>query len=475
MVTEIGNRVRELEAMGLYFDREPGGKYYLDIGGGHTYRRLLWVSPGWVGLQITKVLWKKIVQLQVTHRPYTLVTRILVHDGAAVGATAVDFRTGTFLIISAKSIVLATGGLGQLYPVTTNPRNATGDGLALALEAGAKLINMEQLQFYPACVVYPEQVKGIGLGVLEYSKLYNAANDRFMTRYEPSRLESTTRDVVARAIYREIKEGRGTAHSGVYLDAREVSESDFKPYLPEYDICRRWGVDLKHELVEVAPGAHYFMGGVEIDERCRTSIKHLYAAGEVSGGVHGANRLNGNSLADILVFGAIAGEQAAAQASHSDSVGIPAEQERREITRIGDLLSRGRSPIRSVQLEQKLRGLMWQNVNVLRTIRELEDTVKALRALREHELTQASIENNRLRWNNELRDYLELEAMVAVAECVAHSALARHESRGAHYVADYPDQDDINWLKNTVTTKSDATVVTSPGNVARLDAQSSRC
>jgi succinate dehydrogenase/fumarate reductase flavoprotein subunit len=118
---------------------------------------------------------------------------------------------------------------------------------------------------------------------------------------------------------------------------------------------------------------------------------------------------------------------------------------------------------------------MWQNVNVLRTTRELEDTVEALRALREQGLTQASIENNRLRWNNELRDYLELEAMVAVAECVAHSALARHESRGAHYVGDYPDQDDINWLKNTVTTKSDATVVTSPGNVARLDAQSSRC
>lgn len=472
MVTEIGDRVRELETMGLYFDKDPSGKYVLDIGGGHTYPRLLWVTPGWVGLQIVKVLWKRMLQLGVRLRPYTHVTRLLVRDGAAVGAIGVDFRSGTILAVAARSIVLATGGIGQLYPVTTNPRNSTGDGIVLALEAGVRLVNMEQVQFYPACVVYPESVKGVGLGVLEYSKLYNAQMERFMTRYEPGRLESTTRDLVARAIFTEIKEGRGTSHSGVYLDAREVSEKDFTPYVPEYEICHRWGVDLKHELVEVAPGAHYFMGGVEIDERCRTSIAHLYAAGEVAGGLHGANRLNGNSIADVLVFGVIAGEEAAADALRSDLVPVPDEQERRETTRIANLLDRGERPMRSVQLREKLRELMWRNVSLIRTTRDLEKTVAALRALRENEITQVSIESERLRWNNELRDYLELEAMIGVSECIVHAALTRRESRGAHHISEYPTQDDVAWMKNTVTTKTGSGITTSTGVVARLDAPS---
>jgi len=194
------------------------------------------------------------------------------------------------------------------------------------------------------------------------------------------------------------------------------------------------------------------MGGVEINERCETSVRGLYAAGEVAAGVHGANRLNGNSLADILVFGAIAGEQAAKHASGTKLSSLDAEASP-ELFRLSGLLDRGRKSIRAAQVKENLRRLMWCGVNVVRTITELRATIRALRSLREQDLPATSIELNTLRWNNDLRDYLELEAMVTVAECIAHSALARHESRGAHFIVEYPEQDDAHWFKNTVTIK----------------------
>lgn len=475
LVDEAPKRVRELEEDGLYFDKEPDGKYVLDVGGGHTFPRLLAVSDR-VGLQIVKVLWKRALEFGTEYRPYTLVTRILVQNGIVLGATAVDFKTGELLVIEARAIILASGGVGQLYPVTTNPRNSTGDGLALALDAGARLINMEQVQFYPACVTYPQPIRGLGLGILEYGKLLNNQMDRFMSRYEPNKLESTTRDVVARSIFSEITAGRGTEHGGVYLDARSIPEKTFGSYLHEYESCRLWGIDLHHDLVEVAPGVHYFMGGVEINELCETSIEGLYAAGEVAGGLHGANRLNGNSLADIVVFGAIAGEQAAKYAASTSHKSHAVEGDIREISRISDLLNRSHGQLNPSQLSAGLRDIMWRHVNVVRTSTGLESGISALRSFSQQDTHNVLIASNEIRWNNSLRDYLELEAMVSVAECIANSALSRRESRGAHFNADYPKQDDANWLKNTtvVKTESNITFATAPVQSLQLELQITR-
>jgi succinate dehydrogenase/fumarate reductase flavoprotein subunit len=473
LVEDVSKRVMQLEENGLYFDKEPDGKYVLDVGGGHTFRRLLAVSDR-VGQQIIKVLWKRMLQLGVEYRPYVLTTRVLSHNGTAEGATALDFRSGAFLAIAAKAVVLTTGGIGQLYPVTTNPRNSTGDGLHLALEAGARLINMEQVQFYPACVVNPEPIRGFGLGILEYGKLLNSKMERFMARYQPGRFEATTRDILSRSIFGELSEGRATSHGGVYLDAREVPENNFRSYLHEYETCLLWGIDLHHDLIEVAPGAHYFMGGVEIDERCQTSIDGLFAAGEVSAGIHGANRLNGNSLADVVVFGAMAGEQAAAYASRSKLAHLQGNQKEQESIRISRLLNRPEGMTRPLSLQEKLRGIMRQSVNVARTVQGLKEAVAKLEDLRVQELPHSSIEFPEIRWNNELRDFLELEAMVTVAECIIRSAFSRHESRGAHFIADFPEQDDAHWLKNTTVVKHENELMLSTEPVAGLEEQPAR-
>jgi fumarate reductase (CoM/CoB) subunit A len=291
--------------------------------------------------------------------------------------------------------------------------------------------------------------------------------ERFMSHYQPGKLEHTTRDILARSIFTEISEGRGTQHGGVYLDAREVPDTTLRDsYAHEYELCLRWGVDLRHQLAEVAPGAHYSMGGVEINDRCETNIRGLYAAGEVSANVHGANRLNGNSLTELVVFGAIAGEQASAHAAqHQDSFDAT-EQITAERARIEGLLTRTRGPdrlIKVAELKDELRTTMARGANVVRTVGGLEETLEKLRSLRSM-VCEVVFESSEMEWNNELRDYLELESMLTVAELVTRSALGRMESRGAHYLSDYPKEDNEHWLRNTVATRmmGEVTITSSP-------------
>jgi fumarate reductase (CoM/CoB) subunit A len=468
MVENIAKEVSVLEEMGLYFDKDQDGKYVLDRGGGHTFRRLLAVSDR-VGLQIVKVLWKRVLQLGISYRPYVLTTRILKRNGVAIGAVAIDFKNGTLLIVSAKSTILAAGGLGQLYPVTTNPRNATGDGFALALEAGTRLINMEEVQFYPAVIVHPKGLCGISLGILEYSKLFNSKMERFMTRYEPQKLESTTRDRVARSIYTEISEGRGTDHGGVYLDAKGVDDNTLKSFRHIYEFCLEWGLDIRHDLAEIAPGVHYMMGGVEINENCETLVPRLYAAGEVTGGIHGANRLNGNSLADLLVFGSIAGRKAAGHAARSETPPLRDEKDvQEERNRISGLLTKGRNGTHPATLKENLKALAWEHLNVVRTVRGLQEFLESVTNLRQ-ELSKSSIQSSEMKWNNDLRDYFELDCLLTVSECIGRSALVRRESRGAHFVKEFPKRDDANWIRNTVTYYDGNSIEVSSEPVEGLD------
>jgi fumarate reductase (CoM/CoB) subunit A len=470
LVEEAPARVQELERWGLHFDREADGCYVLDQAGGHTYRRLLAVSDR-VGLQIAKVLETRLIYSHVQRRSDVVITSLLVRDGRCAGALGVDLAAGELIQIGAAAVVLATGGIGQLYPATTNPVNATGNGLAL--QAGARLINMEQVQFYPSCLVYPPSLRGFGMGLQEYARLYNSERERFMARYEPEVMERTTRDRLSRGIYSEIMAGRGSEHGGVYLDATWLPDESFRSFMHEVELCAERGFDPRRQPVEVAPAAHYFMGGAEIDRDGQTSLPGLFAAGEAAGPVHGANRLSGNSLADILVFGARAGVGAAQHARAAGPLPVDADQVNRETARLAGLLQRGPARLQASAVIGQLHQLMWTHVGVSRRGGDLEAALENLREMRSALLPQVGISGPGLHHNRSLATYLELEGMVRVAQAVTACALARTESRGAHFREDYPARDETAPPQCTVVLRKgeELEVMSRPAQITEVEPQ----
>jgi fumarate reductase (CoM/CoB) subunit A len=446
LIEEAPKRVAQLEEWGLTFDREEDGRYFLLQSGGHRYRRVL-VRSDRVGLAIAKTLRRRALQIGVKLQEDTIVTALLTSGERVVGATGIDCRSGELLVLRARAVVLATGGVGQLYPMSTSMASNSGDGLALALRAGAVMVDMEQVQFYPRSLVFPPSVKGFALGIT--GKLLNRYGERFMKRYDPERLEGSTRDITSRGIYSEIKAGRGTEHGGVFKDARETPERVFLSYLDQYNFCLKRGLDLKKEMAEVAPAVHYFMGGIEINERGESNLAGLYAAGEVAGGIHGANRLGGNSLADLLVFGARAGEGAARWALESPSGEVDPQQVKEEDERIRSLLERRNGGVRPIEVKRTVQEIMWENAGVVRSGRSLTEALEGLNQL-EADFFQVSVACKGLLHNQELVSYLEGEKLLLVGKAIVTSALVREESRGAHYREDYPEKDDARWLKNVL-------------------------
>ena len=440
LVEEARLRIKEMEDWGLCFDKEPDGRYVLDVAGGHSYPRVMAISDR-VGLQMTKVLRTRLLCYKAEHHPDVMTTRLLTRDGKVIGAMGLDLRAGEIRQINARSVVLATGGIGQLYPVTSNPVQVTGDGLALALDAGAGLINMEQVQFYPCGLVHPPSLRGFILGIQEYAKLFNVDNERFMARYEPENFEHTTRDRLARGIYAEITAGRGTDHGGVYLDAMDLPETTYRSFMHEIEICAERGFDYRKQRVEIAPAAHFFMGGVGIDGEARTSLAGLFAAGEVSGGVQGGNRLSGNSLAEILVFGSRAGVSAAEHAKNHDFSTADQEQVESEKARLQNLLKRGAAKLTPAQGKDRLKKVMWEHAGVVRSAGGLTSALEELKELKQELLPGIGILGSVFHFNQSILAYLELEKMVGTAQAVVKAALARQESRGAHYREDFPDPD----------------------------------
>jgi fumarate reductase (CoM/CoB) subunit A len=434
LVSGASDRVSELERWGIVFDRSADGDYFLGDAAGHSFPRALLMGDR-VGLHIARVLRRRVRQLQVDVTEDTFVTSILVQDDRVAGLTAVEARSGEFMVVRCKAVVLATGGAGQLYPVTTNPIQATGDGLALALRAGADLVDMEQFQFYPAGLVSPPSLKGFGLGVVEHSRLYNSLGERFLSRYNCEKMERSSRDVLARCVYSEMRAGLTGEHGGVFLDARHLPESELSNFGHEVELCLERGLDLKKHRAEIAPTAHYCMGGIRIDDNCRSTIAGVYAAGEVTGGVMGANRLNGNSLADVMVFGALAGEEAAQFARSADMASPHKQLIEREREKIRRLLSRGSREKHTGELKRKLRETMWDQLGVVRNRGSLSKTAHVLRDLRD-ELRGTALVQKSWKCNPELLAYLEAENMVLVAQAIARSASARTRSLGAHFLED---------------------------------------
>src|SRR4249920_571012 len=328
---EAPDRVRELEQWGALFDRTSDGDILQRAFGGHTFKRLCHVGDR-TGLEMIRTLQDRGVQLGIDVFMECTIIRLLTDGNRVVGAFGYWREQGRFVVLKAKAVVMATGGIGKAWRVTSNSWEYTGDGMALAYDAGAELLDMEFVQFHPTGMVWPPGVQGILVTEAvrgEGGILTNKLGERFMQRYDPEKMELSTRDVVARAIYTEVKEGRGTEHGGAYLDISHKPAEYVKKKLPSmyHQFKELADVDITKGPMEVGPTCHYVMGGIRVEaETAASSLPGLFAAGECAAGLHGANRLGGNSLSDLLVFGRRAGKAAAEFAAKSSVPNIDSSQ-----------------------------------------------------------------------------------------------------------------------------------------------------
>ncbi len=445
---EAPDRVRELEQWGALFDRTSSGDILQRAFGGHTYKRLCHVGDR-TGLEMIRTLQDRGVHLGVDVYMECAVTRLLKDGDRIAGAFAYWRETGRFVVFKAKSVVMATGGIGKAWRITSNSWEYTGDGMALAYDAGAELIDMEFVQFHPTGMVWPPGVQGILVTEAvrgEGGVLRNKEGERFMERYDPEKMELSTRDVVARAIYTEVREGRGTEHGGAYLDISHKPADYVKRKLPSmyHQFKELADVDITQGPMEVGPTCHYMMGGIRVEaETAQATVPGLFAAGEAAAGLHGANRLGGNSLSDLLVFGKRAGAAAAEHAKQCAPVNIDGgdvEKATREMLEPFERAS-GDSPY---QIHRELEETMQNYVGIFRNEEDLQKGLSELENLKQR-AAGVKVDGSRL-FNPGWHLARDLKSMLTVSEAVALSAQERKESRGAHSRIDFPKYDDT-WAK----------------------------
>jgi succinate dehydrogenase / fumarate reductase flavoprotein subunit len=454
---EAPDRVLELEQWGALFDRTEDGRILQRAFGGHSFKRLCHVGDR-TGLEMIRTLQDRGVQTGFDVYMECTVSRLLKDGERIAGAFAYWRESGRFVVFKAKSVVIATGGIGKAYPITSNSWEYTGDGMALAYEAGADLLDMEFVQFHPTGMVWPPGVQGLLVTEAvrgEGGILSNRNGERFMEKYDPQRMELSTRDVVARAIYTEVKEGRGTEHGGAFLDISQKPAEYVKRKLPSmyHQFLELADVDITKQPMEVGPTCHYMMGGIRVNaEGGEASIPGLFAAGEAAAGLHGANRLGGNSLSDLLVFGRRAG-MAAAQ--HAKSTATPTldpdqiQQAEREMLGPFSRLD-GENPYR---LHDELQEIMQSLVGIFRTEQDLSQALVEIEKFQKR-AKELSISGSRM-FNPGWHLCRDLKSMLTVAEAVTRSALARRESRGAHSRIDFPNYDLIWGKQNNIISVRD--------------------
>jgi len=445
---EAPDRVSELEQWGALFDRTDSGAILQRAFGGHTYKRLCHVGDR-TGLEMIRTLQDRGVQLGFDVYMECTVTRLLTDGGRIAGAFGYWRENGRFIVFKAKSVVIATGGIGKAWPITSNSWEYSGDGMTLAYEAGAELMDMEFIQFHPTGMVWPPGVQGLLVTEAvrgEGGILRNKLGERFMEKYDPKRLELSTRDVVARSIYTEVKEGRGTEHGGAYLDISHKPAEYVKKKLPSmyHQFKELADVDITKGPMEVGPTCHYVMGGIRVEaETAQSTVPGLFAAGEAAAGLHGSNRLGGNSLSDLLVFGRRAGMAAAEHAKRVSHAGVSeaqiAEAEKELLAPFSN--PSAESPY---AVHRDLQKVMQSLVGIFRTEEDLKKAFAELEELKAR-AAKASVEGSRL-FNPGWHLARELKSMLTVSEAVALSALARTESRGAHSRIDFPNYDPV-WEK----------------------------
>jgi succinate dehydrogenase / fumarate reductase flavoprotein subunit len=449
---ESPDRVRELERWGGVFDRTPDRKLSQRAFGGHTYKRLVHIGDR-TGLELIRTLQDKAVHSDIDVFMECTITRLLKDGERVCGAVGYWRATGEFVAFAARALVLATGGAGRCWRITSNSWECTGDGHSLAYEAGAELVDMEFVQFHPTGMVWPPGV--VGLLVTEAVRgeggiLRNAIGERFMERYDPKRLELSTRDVVSRAIFTEVKERRGTSHGGVFLDVSHLDGATVRTKLPSmYDqFVELAGVDITREAMEVGPTCHYVMGGIRVEaETGQSTVEGLFAAGECSGGMNGANRLGGNSLSDLLVFGKRTGESAARYGAGAPGPRIDDAQAADAAAEMTRFLT-GPGVEDPYRLHDELKAVMQEDVGIYRDAAGLET---ALGRITELQRRAASVRapSGTAAYNPGWNLCRDLRNMLIVSEAVARAALLREESRGAHSRLDFPDYDDF-WAEHNI-------------------------
>lgn len=441
---EAPARVYELERWGAVFDRTEDGKILQRPFGAHTHPRLCHVGDR-TGLELIRTLQDKAVYSGIEVFMEITLTRLLKDGERIAGAFGYRREDGRFVLFRAKAVILATGGWGKVYKVTSNSWECTGDGCAMAYEAGAELTDMEMVQFHPTGMVWPPGVRGILVTEAvrgEGGILRNALGERFMERYDPKKMELSSRDVVARSIYKEVQAGRGTPHGGVFLDITHWGPAYIMKKIPSMyeQYLTLANIDITKSPMEVAPTVHYVMGGVCVEPGAgATTVPGLFAAGEVAAGLHGANRLGGNSLADLLVFGKRAGEHAAAQVRKL--VAAPrvnercVEEERTLIQRLFDRDGR-ENPF---AIHEELQEVMGTYAGIARTGAGLTEGLERVRALQKRAQELRAV-GSKL-FNPGWHACHDVRFMLTLCEAIFRSGIERQESRGAHWRLDFPDQD----------------------------------
>jgi len=486
---EAPERVKELEAWGALFDRTPDGRILQRNFGGHRYPRLAHVGDR-TGLELIRTLQDHGVHQGLdVHMECTVLT--LLKDGARVcGAFGYDRERGRFRLFKAKSVVLATGGVGRAFKITSNSWEYTGDGHALAYDAGADLMDMEFVQFHPTGMIWPPSVRGILVteGVRgEGGVLKNRDGQRFMFDHIPDNYKSQTadnpeegwrytqgdknarrppelltRDHVARMIVREVKDGRGSPHGGVFLDIAWIkeklpnAEEHIKRKLPSmyHQFKELADLDITKEPMEIGPTTHYIMGGIRVDgDTQMSSVPGLFACGECAAGLHGANRLGGNSLSDLIVFGKRAGEYAAKFARENGGVAVDPKQVEAAAAEAIAPFERADSAEGPYQVQESLQGTMQDNVGIVRAQSEMERALAEVQKLKQR-AERVGVRGNR-EYNPGWHTALDLKNLLIVSEAIARSALERKESRGGHFRDDYPDKDPAYGAFNFVVHKGD--------------------
>ncbi|HVB55405.1 MAG TPA: FAD-binding protein [Candidatus Acidoferrales bacterium] len=456
---EAPDRVRELEQWGALFDRTPTGDIMQRAFGGHTFKRLCHVGDR-TGLEMIRTLQDRGVALGFDVFMECTVTKLLKDGDRVAGAFAYWRESGRFVTFKAKTIVIATGGIGKSWSVTSNSWECTGDGMALAYEAGAELLDMEFVQFHPTGMVWPPGVRGILVTEAvrgEGGILRNKNGERFMEKYDPKRMELSTRDVVARSIYTEVREGRGTPHGGAFLDISHKPPEYVKRKLPSmyHQFKELADVDITKTPMEVGPTCHYVMGGIRVEaETGASSVPGLFAAGEAAAGLHGANRLGGNSLSDLLVFGRRAGFAAAEQAKKTAMPTLDASQIESAEREVLAPFERSDSE-NPYAIHHDLQETMQNLVGIFRNDEDLRRALVELEKLKERAAC-VHVEGSRL-YNPGWHLSRDLHNMLIVSEAATLAALARQESRGAHSRLDFPKTDEVVWGKknNVIVKKGD--------------------
>ena len=484
---EAPDRVRELEAWGAVFDRTADGRILQRNFGGHRYPRLAHVGDR-TGLEMIRTLQDHAIHLGIDVHMEVTVVRLLKDGDRIAGALAYDRERGRFKLFACGAVVIATGGIGRAFHITSNSWEYTGDGHSLAYEAGAELMDMEFVQFHPTGMVWPPSVRGILVteGVRgEGGVLRNKDGKRFMFDDIPDNYkgqtadneeegwrytqgdktarrppELLTRDHVARCIQREVREGRGSPHGGVFLDIAWIKEripkgaEHIKKKLPSMyqQFMQLANIDITAVPMEVGPTTHYIMGGIRVDGDSQMSnVPGLFAAGECAAGLHGANRLGGNSLSDLLVFGKRAGEHAAAFAKSRPAGRVPVAETETAVAAALEPFERGGSPEAPYAIQHELQEMMQELVGIVRQEAEMRRAIKGITALKER-ARRVGVTGNR-EYNPGWHTALDLQHLLTVSEAITLAALERKESRGGHFRDDHPDKDAAYGSFNVVLVK----------------------